>query len=77
MTDEHFVILKEYFCVYFTGFYKVDYLCLANDLVLTCILWAELTVTYSIVYFKLTLCYYDSFELNKVIHQKHNQTVGM
>ena len=53
MTDEHYVILKEYFCVYFTGYYKVDYLCLTDDVVLTYILWAELMVMYSILYFKL------------------------
>ena len=41
MTAEHFVILKEYCCVYFTGYYKVDYLCLTDDVVLTYILWAE------------------------------------
>ena len=35
MTDEHCVILKEYFCVYFTGYYKVDYLCLTDGMVLT------------------------------------------
>ena len=33
---------------------KVDYLCL-TDMILTYILWAELMVIYSIVYFKLTL----------------------
>ena len=51
------MILKEYFCVYFTGYYKVDYLCLTDDIVLTYILWAELTVIYSIVYLKFTLIY--------------------
>ena len=34
MTDEHNVILKEYFCVYFTRYYKVDYLCLTDDNIL-------------------------------------------
>ena len=35
MTNEHYVILKEYCCVYFTGYYKVDYLCSTDDMVLT------------------------------------------
>ena len=30
MTDEHYVMLKEYFYVYFTGYYKVT-----DDMVLT------------------------------------------
>ena len=51
MTDKHYVILKEYFCVYFAGYYKVEYLCLTDDIVLTYFKWAELTVIYSIVYF--------------------------
>ena len=38
MTDEHHVTMKEYFCVYFAGYYKVDYLCLTDDMVLTYIL---------------------------------------
>ena len=49
MSDEHFVILKEYFGVSFTEYYKVDYLCLTDDMVLTYILWAELMAIYSIV----------------------------
>ena len=61
MTDEHCVILKEYFSVYFEGYYKVDYLCLTDDKVSTYTQWAELTVIYSIVYFKCTLICYDSF----------------
>ena len=55
MSEEHFVMMKESFGVYFTGYYKVDNLCLTDDMVLTYILWAELTVIYSIVYFKLTV----------------------
>ena len=42
MSEEHFVKLKEYLCVYLTG--KVDYLCLTDDLVVTYIMRAELTV---------------------------------
>ena len=49
----HFVILKESFCVYFTG---ITNLCQTEDMVLlTYILWAELTVLDSIGYFILTL----------------------
>ena len=54
MTDEHYVMLKEC-CVYLTVYYKVDYLCLTNNMVLTYILWAEMMVIYSTVYFKFTL----------------------
>ena len=65
MTDKHYVILKECFCVYFAGYYKVDYLCLTGDMVLTYILWAELTVIYGIVYFKFTLIGFIMILLNK------------
>ena len=65
MTDVHYVILKECFCVYFSGYYKVDYLCLTDDMVLTYILWAQLTVIYSIVYFKCTLICVIMILLNK------------
>ena len=65
MTDEHYIILKEYFCVYFTGYYKVDYLCLPDDMVLTYILWAELTVIYSKIYFKFTSICVIMILLNK------------
>ena len=54
MTDAHYMILKEYCCVNFTGHYKVDYLCSTDDMVLTYILWAELEVMYCIVHFKFT-----------------------
>ena len=40
--------------------HKLDYSCLTDEMVLTYILWAELTVIYSIVYFKCTF-FNDSF----------------
>ena len=65
MTDEHFVILKEYFCVYFARYYKVDYLYLSDDIGLTYVLWAELTVKYGMVYFTFTLFCFIMILLNK------------
>ena len=59
------MILKEYCCVYFTGYDKMDYLCLTDDMVLTYILWTELMVIYSKVYFKLTLVCVIMILLNK------------
>ena len=55
MADEHYIILKEYVCVYFVGYYKMDYMCLTVNTVLTYALWAELMVMYCIVYLKFTL----------------------
>ena len=43
----------------------MDYLCLTGDMVLTYILWAELTVIYGIVYFKFTLIGFIMILLNK------------
>ena len=53
MTDEHYVILKEYVCVYFAGYYTVDYLCLTGDMVLTYILYSVGRTNIYIVQFTL------------------------
>ena len=60
MTDELYVILKEYLSLYFPEYYKVNYL-----LNWWYILWAEQMVLYSIVHFKLTLICVIMIILNK------------
>ena len=68
MTDEQYDILKE-----FSQSITKSTTCLTDDMVLTYMLEAELTVIYSIVHFKYTLICVIMILLNKaVMNQKHN-----